>query len=157
MNGDTTVWLRPEYQGREAELIHLSAAAHLAGVTRAAVSNWATRHDSFPKIVMLVGPSERRSKWVVREEFEEFARAQLDKPRGPNSKRRRPNRPPVAVLVQRIAHREAQLERLTALEAKHAHALARTRAALKEHEAGLAEDRRRLAAETKPATQTASI
>ena len=104
-----------------------------------------------------VRPRGHPSKWVVRAEFIKFARAQLNKKRGPNSRERRPNRPRAMLLAQRIAHREAQLERLAELEAKHAHALARTRAALKEHEAGLAEDRRRLAAETKAATQTTSI
>jgi len=79
---NSVVWLRLEYQGREDELIHLSAAADLVGVTRSAVSNWAARQANFPKIVMLVGPRERRSKWVVREEFLAFARAQLSKGRG---------------------------------------------------------------------------
>lgn len=152
MSGKSIVWLRPEYEGRESELIHLSAAADLVGVTRSAVSNWAARHGNFPKVVMLAGPRDRRSKWVVKDEFVEFARLQLNKKRGPN-KPAAPHRPRVEILRARIAHREAQVERLTELEAKQAQALARTRAALKEHEAGLVEDRRRLEAETDAVAQ----
>ncbi|MFF3734054.1 hypothetical protein ACFYXM_28050 [Streptomyces sp. NPDC002476] len=44
-------WLRPEYRGREDELIHLAGAARIAGVTRACVSNWNRRHASFQKLV----------------------------------------------------------------------------------------------------------
>ncbi|MFF5186442.1 helix-turn-helix transcriptional regulator [Streptomyces sp. NPDC000345] len=56
-------WHRPEYQGNEAQLVSLAGVATLAGVTRAAVSNWRRRHD-FPKPVMTAG----RTVWVVRAE-----------------------------------------------------------------------------------------
>jgi hypothetical protein len=143
---ESIVWLRPEFQGREDELIHLSAAADLVGVTRAAVSNWAARHGNFPKIVRLVGPREKRTKWIVREEFISFARAQLNKPRG-SGRRSGPPRPRTEVLSERIAHHQAQLNRLAVLEAKQAAALERTRAALAEHRAGLDKVCRRLEAE----------
>lgn len=140
------VWLRPEFEGRDHELIHLAAGADLVGVTRAAVSNWIARHSNFPKIVKLVGPREKRTKWVVREEFIAFARTQLNKPRGPRGPSG-PHRPRTEILAARIAHHQAQVERLTALEAKHAATLERTRAALAEHRTGLDKARRRLEAE----------
>ena len=58
-------WHRPEYQGNEDKLVSLAGVAALAGVTRAAVSNWRRRHD-FPKPVMTAG----RTVWVVRDEAE---------------------------------------------------------------------------------------
>lgn len=58
-------WHRPEYQGKDDQLVSLAGVAALAGVTRAAVSNWRKRHD-FPKPVMTAG----RTVWVVRAEAE---------------------------------------------------------------------------------------
>lgn len=58
-------WCRPEYQGKEDQLVNLAGVATLAGVTRAAVSNWRRRHD-FPAPVMTAG----RTVWVVRTEAE---------------------------------------------------------------------------------------
>lgn len=58
-------WHRPEYQGKDDQLVSLAGVAALAGVTRAAVSNWRKRHD-FPKPVMTAG----RTVWVVRTEAE---------------------------------------------------------------------------------------
>lgn len=146
MTDDSIVWLRPEYQGRDAELIHLAAAADLVGVTRSAVSNWAARHGNFPKVVMLVGPRQKRTKWVVRAEFLDFARAQLNKPRGPRTPATR-RRPRTEVLSARIARHEAQVERLAELEVKQDAALARTRAALVRHREQLVWVRRQLRAE----------
>ncbi|MFB6955468.1 hypothetical protein ACFCYB_00170 [Streptomyces sp. NPDC056309] len=151
MPDDSVVWLRPEYQGREEELIHLAAAADLVGVTRSALSNWANRHGNFPKIVRLMGPRERRTKWVVRDELVAFARAQLNKPRAPG-KRTAPARPRAEILAARIAHHEAQIERLAELEVKHAATLKRTQAALARHRDELAGDRRKLTAETRAVT-----
>lgn len=56
-------WHRPEYRGKDDQLVSLAGVAALAGVTRAAVSNWRHRHD-FPKPVMTAG----RTVWVVRAE-----------------------------------------------------------------------------------------
>ncbi len=58
-------WHRPEYKGRDDELIGLAEVAALAGVSRAAVSNWRRRHD-FPQPAMSAG----RTVWVVRAEAE---------------------------------------------------------------------------------------
>jgi hypothetical protein len=154
MTADAVVWLRPEYQGREADLIHLSAAADLVGVTRSAVSNWAARHANFPKIVVLMGPREKRTKWVVREEFITFAREQLNKPSGPRGGAG-PRRPRTEILSAKVAHHQAQVDRLAALEAKQAAALERTRAALVQHQDGLAEARSRLDAEVDGVTRDA--
>ncbi|MEV0220878.1 hypothetical protein [Streptomyces sp. NPDC050704] len=140
-------WLRPEYQGREDELIHLAAGADLVGVTRSAVSNWAARHGNFPKIVMLAGPREKRTKWVVRTEFEEFARGQLAKKRGGPAGKQAPRRPRVEALAMRIRHHEAQVVRLAQLAQKQEEALRRTKDTLNRHKAGLKEARQQLAAE----------
>lgn len=49
---DLLEWLRPEFQERQDELIHLARAAEIAGVTRASVSNWHRRHESFRKMIV---------------------------------------------------------------------------------------------------------
>ncbi|WP_432034202.1 helix-turn-helix transcriptional regulator [Streptomyces antibioticus] len=63
-------WHRPEYRGKDDLLVSLAGVAALAGVTRAAVSNWRRRHD-FPKPVMTAG----RTVWVVRTEAETWLAA----------------------------------------------------------------------------------
>ncbi|MFJ2738512.1 hypothetical protein ACIO3O_02485 [Streptomyces sp. NPDC087440] len=61
----TGTWLRPEFIGREDELIHFTAAAKLVGVVRATVSNWAARHpDDFPKVALLTGARLKPVKYV---------------------------------------------------------------------------------------------
>ncbi|MFM9813556.1 helix-turn-helix transcriptional regulator [Streptomyces scabiei] len=62
---DPITWHRPEYRDHGDQLISLAQVATLAGVTRAAVSNWRRRHD-FPKPAMTAG----RTVWVVRTEAE---------------------------------------------------------------------------------------
>lgn len=152
MTDDAIVWLRPEYQRRETELIHLAAGADLVGVSRSAVSNWAARHGNFPKIVRLMGPREKRTKWVVRDEFIDFARAQLNKPRGPSTGRGL-SRPRTEILGARVAHHQAQVERLAVLEVKQAAALERTREALAGHRDGLADARKQMEAEVDAITR----
>ncbi len=146
MTADAVVWLRPEFKGRDNELVHLAAAADLVGVTRSAVSNWAARHANFPKIVVLMGPREKRTKWVVRDEFIVFAREQLNRPSGPRGGGG-PHRPRTEILGAKVAHHEAQVERLATLEAKQTAALERTRAALAGHRDGLADVRKQMEAE----------
>ncbi|MEW1926391.1 hypothetical protein [Streptomyces sp. NPDC088360] len=51
--GDGVVWLRPEYQGRQSELVTLADGARLVGVTKSAISNWRNRHANFPALVLL--------------------------------------------------------------------------------------------------------
>ncbi|MEU9334117.1 hypothetical protein AB0D49_13305 [Streptomyces sp. NPDC048290] len=123
-------WLRPEFQGREDELITLSAAANLAGISRSAVSNWAKRHKNFPPLALLTGPPTKQIKWVVREEFLDFARTQLNKPRGG---RRTPTvqRPTITLRANEVSHYTQQVKRLTDLIARYKQALASTEARLR--------------------------
>jgi hypothetical protein len=144
---EPVTWLRPEYQGREDELIHLAAGAELVGVTRSAVSNWAARHANFPRIVMLTGLHGPRIKYVVRDEFLAFAQQQLNKPRGRRQHAGRPSRPRAVIRAGEAAHWEKQIERLTSLEARQAAALTRTRGALREARSNLQIARAALAVE----------
>lgn len=59
-------WMRPEYADRQDELITLTAAAREAGVTKQAVSMWATRYADFPAVAATAG---RLGKWLVAAEF----------------------------------------------------------------------------------------
>ncbi|MFG3656894.1 hypothetical protein [Streptomyces sp. NPDC047706] len=151
-DSESVTWLRPEYKGREHELINLAAGAALVGVTRSAVSNWAKRHSNFPKIVLLTGMGDRRTKYVPRAEFLDFARSQLNKKRGPN-RPPAPRRPAATLRAEEIAHAQRQIERLTELEARQAATLANTRRALKKHRARLQRAKRRLAEEVAAARQ----
>jgi hypothetical protein len=143
---DPVTWLRPEYQGREAELIHLSAAADLVGVGRSAVSNWAARHSNFPKIVMLTGVAPRRQKFVDQEEFLTFARAQLAR-KSRAGKNKAPRRPRVVIESSRVTHWEAQIERLSELEVRYAAQLKNTQARLGTARSNLRTAKAALAAE----------
>ncbi|MFI6700303.1 hypothetical protein ACIBJC_15220 [Streptomyces sp. NPDC050509] len=143
----SVVWLRPEYQNRQDELVTLADGADLVGVTRSAVSNWAKRHGNFPKIVLLAGPPRKRTKWVVRGEFLDFARVQRNKPPGPQGGTRRPHRPSTQIAADQAAHYERVVRTLTAREDRQARTLERTRAAKRDAEAKLAAARRRLNAE----------
>ncbi|MGW3121324.1 hypothetical protein ACWDBW_29935 [Streptomyces sp. NPDC001107] len=142
----SVVWLRLEFQGREDELVHLSAAATLVGVTRSTVSNWAKRHANFPKIALLIGIGAGRTKYVPRTEFLDFARAQLNKEAG-TARKTGPHRPSTVIRSERIAHHERQIARLTDLERRQAEKLADTRRSLRKHRAGLGEARQGLDAE----------
>ncbi|MER8002069.1 hypothetical protein [Streptomyces sp. NPDC095613] len=146
---DSITWLRPEYKGREDELINLSAAADLVGVTRSTVSNWSKRHaDDFPGIVLLTGLGDRRHKYIPRDEFLDFARVQLSKRVGTARKRTPRHRPVVVLRGDQIAHSERQIARLAELETRQAATLANTRKALRKHRVLLKKARQELAAET---------
>ncbi|MET8982113.1 AlpA family phage regulatory protein [Streptomyces sp. NPDC004539] len=101
----TITWHRPEYQGKDEQLISLVEVATLAGVTRSAVSNWRRRHD-FPQPAMTAG----RTVWVVRAEAEAWLAAR-----------------PI-----RNASDSAAIEELKAREARQAAALAKTRKKLRQ-------------------------
>lgn len=98
-------WHRPEYQGQDDQLVSLAQVAALAGVTRAAVSNWRRRHD-FPKPAMTAG----RTVWVVRAEAQSWLSS-------------RPARTSSDILATRVA--------LEAREVRQAAALAATRKKLR--------------------------
>ncbi|MFD3511991.1 hypothetical protein [Streptomyces sp. NPDC058657] len=142
----TGTWLRPEFIGRENELIHLSAAAKLIGVVRATVSNWAARHEDFPKIALLTGTHAKPVKFVPRQEFLDFA-AERMKPRqyGPAAGRER--RPRAEIRAAQVEHHRRQVERLTALRTVQAKQLAKTTKALKVSRARLEAAQAGLAAE----------
>ncbi|MFI1830677.1 hypothetical protein ACH41E_30205 [Streptomyces sp. NPDC020412] len=139
-------WLRPEFQGREHELINFTAAAKLVGVSRSAVSNWVLRHDDFPEVALLTGTDQRPTKFLPRNEFLSFARRQLSKTHSPG-RTDQARRPAVQRRADDIAYADRQIIRLRDLEKRQAAALAKTREALKKHEARLETARRLLTAE----------
>ncbi|MCX5199699.1 hypothetical protein OOK31_38480 [Streptomyces sp. NBC_00249] len=141
------VWLRPEYQGREDELVTLADGADEVGVGRAAVSNWVKRHSNFPKIVLLTGSPRKRTKYVVRQELISFARIQRNKPAGPRGGDNRPHRPRTQIAAEKKQHFEEVLRTLTQREERQAQALERTRSARRIAEKKLAAARARLDAE----------
>ncbi|MFE0251254.1 hypothetical protein [Streptomyces sp. NPDC059010] len=142
----SVVWLRPEFQGREDELVHLSAAAALVGVTRSTISNWLKRHPKFPKIALQIGIGARQAKYIPRREFLDFAHGQLNKGTG-TARKTGPHRPTAVIRAEEIAHHERQITRLTDLEKRQARNLANTRRALRKHRARLGQARQRLDAE----------
>ena len=142
---ESITWLRPEYIGREDELIHFAAGAELVGVTRSAVSNWAKRHDDFSKVALLTGIGQRRNKYVPRDEFLTWASEQLGKKQGGARPRRR--RPTTVRRASEVAYHERQISRLTGIEARQAAALKRTRDSLHKHRAALEQARSGIAAE----------
>ncbi|MEU2380339.1 hypothetical protein [Streptomyces misionensis] len=144
---DGVVWLRPEYQGRQGELVTLAAGARLVGVSAAAVSNWQNRYaEDFPALALLAGPPHKRTKWVVAVELVAFARDQRTRERG-RSGRRSPQRPAAQIAAEQAAHYEEVLRTLTEREQRQAEALARTRVAKRAAEEKLTRARARLAAE----------
>ncbi|MFD3667227.1 hypothetical protein [Streptomyces sp. NPDC058672] len=120
---EAVTWLRPEFQGREDELITLADGARLVGVTRSTVSNWAARHGNFPHLVLLTGPLNKRTKYVVREELVDFARHQRNKARKPLSEHK-PRRPTVELRAGEVEHYTQQVARLTELIDRHKQTLA---------------------------------
>ncbi|MDN3262875.1 hypothetical protein QWJ26_24325 [Streptomyces sp. CSDS2] len=144
---DGVVWLRPEYQGRQGELVTLAAGARLVGVSAAAVSNWHNRYPKeFPRLALLTGPPRKRTKWVVAVELIDFARDQRTRERD-RTGRRSPQRPGAEIAAEQTAHYEEVLRTLTEREERQKKALARTRAAKRAAEEKLARARARLTAE----------
>ncbi|MFF9901286.1 hypothetical protein [Streptomyces longispororuber] len=144
---DGVVWLRPEYQGRQDELVTLADGARLVGVSRSAISNWHARHANFPALVLLTGSLHKRTKWIVTAELVSFARAQQQRRNGPRTGRRSPQRPGAEIAAEQTAHYEEVLRTLTEREQRQKQALARTRAAKRAAEEKLARARARLTAE----------
>jgi ElaB/YqjD/DUF883 family membrane-anchored ribosome-binding protein len=141
-------WLRPEFQGREDELIHLAGAAKQAGVTRAAVTNWGRRHADFPKIVVETGSAERPTKFIVRSEFDEFlvalkARKGTRRTGTPRAKQR----PRATIAAADIARLTQRITELRNREKKQAAKLKNTRAELRKAETLLEQARDSLSQE----------
>ncbi|MFV2198432.1 hypothetical protein [Nocardiopsis sp. LOL_012] len=126
-------WPRPEYTGRDTELIHLAEAARIAGVTRAAISNWATRHPTFPAVAKVItGPGTPR-KFIPRTEFTAFLEEHADRTRTPGPKEgssKAPHRPAATIAADRVDHYTRRITALQAREQEQAERLAKTRAAL---------------------------
>ncbi|MFI1532097.1 hypothetical protein [Streptomyces griseus] len=141
------VWLRPEYEGRQDELVTLSDGARLVGVSKSAISNWQRRHANFPKLVLLTGSLHKRTKWIVAAELVDFARAQQARRNVRRAGRTSPPRPGAQIAAERATHYEELLQILTEREARQAQALARTRAARKTAAGHLTRARARLQAE----------
>ncbi|WKK27824.1 hypothetical protein QZH56_37185 (plasmid) [Streptomyces olivoreticuli] len=74
-------WHRTEYEGREDELVNQNEIAALANVTRAAVSNWATRHDNFPEVVAVHGTAQHAPRLYARAEIETWLADRATQPR----------------------------------------------------------------------------
>lgn len=144
---DGVVWLRPEYQGRQGELVTLAAGARLVGVSAAAVSNWQNRYPKeFPLLALLTGPPHKRTKWAVAVELVAFARDQRARERD-RSGPRHPQRPGAEIAAEQAAHYEEVLRTLTEREQRQKKALARTRSAKRAAEQKLTRARARLTAE----------
>lgn len=144
---DGVVWLRPEYQGRQNELVTLADGARLVGVSKSAISNWQNRHASFPALVLLTGSLHKRTKWVVATELVGFARDQQKRRNGPKTGHKSPQRPGAQIAAEQTAHYEEVLRTLTEREQRQKKALARTRAAKRAAEEKLTRARARLTAE----------
>ncbi|WP_327738478.1 hypothetical protein OG749_36455 [Streptomyces nojiriensis] len=114
-------WHRPEYEGRESELINQNAVADLAGVTRSAVSNWITRGQSFPAVVAVQGSHARAPRLYVLAEVETWLANRSSRPRSKPSHRTpaRPRHEILAGRAERAARRIAEEKRrMTALYAE---------------------------------------
>uniref|UniRef100_UPI003F4994F5 hypothetical protein n=1 Tax=Streptomyces sp. CA-136453 TaxID=3240050 RepID=UPI003F4994F5 len=145
--GDGVIWLRPEYQGRQGELVTLAAGARLVGVSAAAVSNWQNRYPKeFPPLALLTGPPHKRTKWAVAVELVAFARDQRTRERD-RSGPRNPQRPGAEIAAEQAAHYEEVLRTLTEREQRQKKALGRTRSAKRAAEQKLTRARARLTAE----------
>ncbi|MEU1827178.1 hypothetical protein ABZ502_32720 [Streptomyces abikoensis] len=114
-------WIRPEFQERQEELIHLAHAAKIAGVTRACVSNWHRRHQSFQELIVARGrdgghqrlvylPEAEFRRWIAQRPSRAEAVPGGAKPTGIDGKK---------LAVEKAKnHREALEKRLARAEAE---------------------------------------
>ncbi|WP_331756353.1 hypothetical protein OHA04_45545 (plasmid) [Streptomyces sp. NBC_01590] len=101
-------WHRPEFEGREGELINQNAIAELAGVTRAAVSNWIGRHPTFPAVVAIQGSHARAPRLYVLTEVKTWLSERSSRPRSKPSYRT-PARPRHEILTERAERAERRI------------------------------------------------
>ncbi|MFK0015693.1 helix-turn-helix transcriptional regulator [Streptomyces sp. NPDC091027] len=99
---EITEWLRPEFQGKESDLVSLREVAQEVGISPNTVYSWQRRHANFPKIVKLVR-GQATTKYISRREFAAYKEARRDAPAQP----RRSNAPrrPAEVIAQEKLHR----------------------------------------------------
>ncbi|MCX4444744.1 hypothetical protein [Streptomyces albidoflavus] len=105
-------WHRPDFEGREDELVNQNAIAELAGVTRAAVSNWTSRDPAFPAVVAIQGNYGRAPRLYVLAEVQAWLSERSSRPRSKPA-RRTPARPRYEILTaraERAKHRIADEE-----------------------------------------------
>lgn len=111
-------WHRPEFEGREGELINQNAIAELAGVTRAAVSNWTVRDATFPALVAIQGTHARAPRLYVGTEVESWLSGRSSRPRSKPSCRT-PARPRHEILAERAERAKRRIadeqQRMTTL------------------------------------------
>jgi hypothetical protein len=111
-------WNRPEFEGREGELINQNAIADLAGVTRAAVSNWIGRDLAFPAVVAIQGSHIRAPRLYVLAEVKTWLSDRSSRPRSKPSCRT-PARPRHEILIERAERTKRRItgerQRMTAL------------------------------------------
>lgn len=93
-----------------------------------------------------MGIGAGRTKHMPRNEFLDFACAQLNKEFGA-ARKTGPHRPSVVIRSEEITHHERQIARLTDLEKRQAQKLASTRQVLRKHRARLGQARQALKSE----------
>ncbi|MET9119884.1 hypothetical protein [Streptomyces sp. NPDC004528] len=101
-------WLRPEFEGREKELISLSALARQENVSPSTVTSWQNRHAGFPAIVM-IHRGHVTTKYISVAEFAAYKRAKAEAAKQPRARKKQAARRPAAVIAK---------ERLDALQAE---------------------------------------
>ncbi|QVJ00361.1 hypothetical protein KGD82_16505 [Nocardiopsis eucommiae] len=105
-----TEYPRPEFVGRDDELINFAEAARRAQITTGALSNWRRRHTDFPKVAKLdhSGPG-RAQKFIPADEFDAYlARHQEGN---------RPRRHPAEVASQNLRYYTKRVQELEDREA----------------------------------------
>jgi hypothetical protein len=102
-------WLRPEYKGREGELINQNDIATLAKVSRSAVSNWTTRYDDFPDVVATIGTTASAPRLYVRGEVDAYLQKRAARPRAQPASRA-PNRSRREIWTERADRAERQVD-----------------------------------------------
>lgn len=111
-------WHRPEFEGREGELINQNAIAELARVTRAAVSNWIHRDPTFPAVVAIQGSHARAPRLYVCTEVKAWLSERSSRPRS-KPPPRTPARPRHEILTERADRAKRRIvgeqQRMTAL------------------------------------------
>ncbi|MFG2412252.1 hypothetical protein [Streptomyces goshikiensis] len=111
-------WHRPELEGQEEDLINQNAIAELAGVTRAAVSNWINRDPTFPAVVAIQGTHARAPRLYVRTEVKTWLAGRSSRPRSKPAYRTppRPRRELLAERAGRVQRRiDGEKQRMTTL------------------------------------------
>lgn len=76
---EITEWLRPEFQGRDDDLVSLGDLAKSEGVSPSTVNAWKRRHAKFPQIVKIVRGTVT-TKYISMSEFRAYKRIKEETP-----------------------------------------------------------------------------